>query len=86
MQCPNPRCQAILKSFTIEKATASVGPQTTQYKMAAYCCPYCGIVLGTEMDPVSFKAEIIAKVIEGLGARTTTARVRKTTRIIPKLR
>lgn len=84
MQCPNPKCQALLKSFVIEKATASVSPHSTQYKMAAYCCPYCGVVISTEMDPVSFKAEIIAQIIEGLGSRTTTARVRKTTRIIPR--
>jgi len=86
MQCPNPRCQALLKSFVIEKATAAVSPQSTQYKMAAYCCPYCGVVISTEMDPISFKAEIIAKVTEVLGAKTSTARVSKTTRVVPKIR
>jgi hypothetical protein len=57
----------LIQSLKIEKTTAGVDPYSAQYKTAAYCCPFCDVLINAEMDPIAVRAELLEQIKRMLG-------------------
>lgn len=66
MKCGH--CSNAIGSTNMSGFTAGV-PFGTQWKCIAFTCPHCQAVLGTQIDPIAIKTEIVAEVLRGLSRR-----------------
>jgi hypothetical protein len=61
-----PKCEKIVKNCPIEFALFGDGPV---WKGIHVVCPYCKTILGSSIDPIAVKADIVREVLEGLGMK-----------------
>lgn len=60
-----PRCAATVASLEIHPLTAKSGAAT--YKSVTFQCPSCHTILGSQIDPMQLKADIVKEVVAALG-------------------
>lgn len=63
-----PKCEKILTHVNIEGVDGHVNFRST-WKCVSYVCPYCQTVLGTQIDPLAIKTDVINGVINKLRSR-----------------
>lgn len=56
-----PKCDGLPTSILAESINISVNFQP-KWKGVAFLCPYCRAILGTGIDPLAIKADIIAAI------------------------
>jgi hypothetical protein len=65
-----PKCDkdiSIVNTYKIE-AYPLPSPGHT-WKAVKHCCPFCGCVLGVQIDPVALKADILEVILAALDKR-----------------
>ena len=60
-----PKCDKMIQNLRINGVDGSVFGGTT-WKCITLCCPFCSAVLGTQIDPIAIKTDILDEMMQRL--------------------
>lgn len=57
LSCSKPLTYINLKGLPIKPLGGG------EWNGVVYCCPYCGVVLGVQIDPIAIKKDVVAELL-----------------------